>query len=70
LELVPYMFILGGREAEQGKVAVRDRLQGDLGAMPLAEAIARLQEEIRAKTLRQVVKTAADLGHGKTENTY
>ena len=39
LELIPYMFVIGGREAEEGKVAVRDRLEGDLGAMPLAAAI-------------------------------
>ena len=40
---------LGGREAEEGQVAVRDRLEGDLGAMPLAAAIARLQAEIRGQ---------------------
>ena len=34
LELIPYMFVLGGREAETGQVALRDRLEGDLGAMP------------------------------------
>ena len=34
LELIPYMFVIGGREADEGKVAVRDRLEGDLGAMP------------------------------------
>ncbi len=39
LELIPYMFVIGGREADEGKVAVRDRLEGDLGAMPLAAAI-------------------------------
>ncbi len=53
LELIPYMFVIGGREAEEGKVSVRDRLEGDLGAMPLAAAIEKLQAEIRAKTLRQ-----------------
>ena len=31
LELIPYMFVVGGREAEEGKVAVRDRIDGDLG---------------------------------------
>jgi threonyl-tRNA synthetase len=70
LELIPYMFVLGGREAEEGKVAVRDRLQGDLGAMPLAEAIAKLQAEIRAKTVRQIVKGSAGLGNADGENTY
>ena len=56
LELIPYMFVIGGREAAEGKVALRDRLEGDLGAMPLAEAIERLQTEIRAKTVRKVAK--------------
>jgi threonyl-tRNA synthetase len=56
LELVPYMFVIGGREADEGKVALRDRLEGDLGAMPLAAAIERLQAEIRAKTLRKAAK--------------
>ncbi len=53
LELIPYMFVVGGREAEEGKVAVRDRIAGDLGAMPLAAAIERLRAEIQAKTIRQ-----------------
>ncbi len=52
LELIPYMFVLGGREMEQATVAVRDRLEGDLGAMPLAEAIGKLTAEIEAKTVR------------------
>ena len=50
------MFVIGGREAEEGKVAVRDRIEGDLGAMPLAAAIERLQAEIKAKTIRKTVK--------------
>ncbi len=53
LELIPYMFVIGGREAEEGKVAVRDRLDGDIGAMPLAAAVEKLLAEIRAKTLRR-----------------
>ncbi len=52
LALVPYMLVIGGREAEEGKVAVRDRIEGDLGAMPLAAAIEKFQAEIKAKTLR------------------
>jgi threonyl-tRNA synthetase len=52
LELIPYMFVLGGREMEQGTVAVRDRLKGDLGAMPLEEAVGKLKAEIEAKTVR------------------
>jgi threonyl-tRNA synthetase len=53
LDLVPYMFVIGGREAQEGQVSVRDRLEGDLGAMPLAAAVDKLQAEIRAKTVRR-----------------
>ncbi|MBN2577936.1 MAG: threonine--tRNA ligase [Pirellulales bacterium] len=56
LELIPYMFVLGAREAAEGKVAVRDRLAGDLGAMPLEEAVDKLQAEIQNKTIRHVAK--------------
>ena len=65
LELIPYMLVLGGREAESGQVALRDRLEGDLGAMPLEAAIARLQAEIAAKTIRRAVKAAVDLGRNQ-----
>jgi threonyl-tRNA synthetase len=64
------MFVIGGREAEEGKVAVRDRLLGDLGAMPVEEAIAKLQTEIREKTIRHVVKGSAGLGHKTEANAY
>jgi threonyl-tRNA synthetase len=56
LELIPYMFVIGGREAEEGKVAVRDRIEGDLGAMPLPAAIERLRAEVAAKTVRRTAK--------------
>ncbi len=52
LELIPYMFVVGGREAEQETVAVRDRREGDLGAMSFDDALARLQKEIAEKTIR------------------
>ena len=37
---VPYMLIIGDREAEQGAVAVRLRTEADLGAVPVDEFIA------------------------------
>ena len=70
LELVPYMFVLGGREAETGQVTLRDRLEGDLGAMPLEAAITRLKGEIQAKTIRRVVRGSAGLGHRKDAEGY
>jgi threonyl-tRNA synthetase len=51
LEMIPYMLVVGGREMESGAVAVRDRRRGDLGSVPIAEAIAKFREEIAAKTL-------------------
>jgi threonyl-tRNA synthetase len=59
LDLIPYMFIVGPKEAEAGAVAVRDRIEGDLGPMPLEAAMAKLREEIEARTVRQVAKSAA-----------
>jgi threonyl-tRNA synthetase len=56
LELIPYMFVVGEKDRENGTVAVRDRLEGDLGAMSIPEAIAKLRAEIDAKTVRQVVE--------------
>ncbi|MCS7306375.1 MAG: threonine--tRNA ligase [Thermoguttaceae bacterium] len=53
LEMVPYMFIVGSREAEQGSVSVRDRIQGDLGPMSLQTAIDKLQQEIAQKLYRK-----------------
>lgn len=54
LELIPYMFVVGPRDSEQQTVSVRDRLEGDLGAMPVEQALARLREEIASRQVRQV----------------
>jgi len=48
-EKVPYMFVIGGQEAENKMVAVRNRKEGDCGTMTLEAAIAKLEEEIRTK---------------------
>ena len=37
LQKIPFMLVCGDREMEEGKVAVRERSRGDIGAMPLAE---------------------------------
>jgi threonyl-tRNA synthetase len=46
LEKVPYMLILGGKEAEAATVSVRHRSKGDLGPRPLAQFVADLRQEI------------------------
>lgn len=47
LEKLPYMFVVGENEQSSGSLSVRKRGEGDLGAKPVAEMIAALQEEIR-----------------------
>ncbi len=70
LELIPYMFVVGPRDAEQGTVSVRDRIEGDLGSMPLATAIDKLQEEVRTKRVRQVAKSKAPLTESVASHEY
>ncbi|MBL9123313.1 MAG: threonine--tRNA ligase [Planctomycetaceae bacterium] len=65
LKLTPYMFVIGGREAEENAVSIRDRIDGDLGSLPLAAAIAKLREEVAARKVRQIVKSSVSLGEGK-----
>jgi threonyl-tRNA synthetase len=50
MDKIPYMFVLGDKEAENGTVAVRGR-KGDLGTMSVDEIIAKLMEEIRTKAI-------------------
>jgi threonyl-tRNA synthetase len=54
LELIPYMLVVGEKDAAAGTVTVRDRIEGDLGAMSIPAALAKLQAEVQAKTVRQV----------------
>jgi threonyl-tRNA synthetase len=44
---IPYMLIVGDREAEAGEVSVRLRSEEDMGAMPLEGFIAQAQEAVR-----------------------
>ncbi|MGB2500569.1 MAG: threonine--tRNA ligase [Mariniblastus sp.] len=53
LEMIPYMMIVGPRDAENGTVSIRDRIDGDLGAIPVEEAIAKFQSEVAEKTVRR-----------------
>ncbi|EHM10198.1 threonyl-tRNA synthetase [Thermanaerovibrio velox DSM 12556] len=46
---VPYMLVIGGKEAESSTVAVRHRVNGDLGAMSLESLKAVLDREFRPR---------------------
>ncbi len=47
LQKVPYLLVVGDRERETGAVSVRTRSGEDLGSMPLAGFVERLETEIR-----------------------
>ncbi len=53
MDKIPYMLILGAREAEQGTVSVRSRTAGDLGVMRLEELVGRLREEVASKAVSE-----------------
>ena len=50
IQKIPYMLIVGDRESETGKVAVRTREEKDLGAMLIQEFIDKLKREIELKS--------------------
>ncbi len=70
LELIPYMLVVGPRDAENQTVSVRDRIAGDLGAMPLAELIDRLRQEVADRTIRQSFSTDAGLSERAESHEY
>ena len=51
LQKVPYMLVVGDREAAEDAVSVRSRAKGDLGARPLDQFTADALAEVAAKTL-------------------
>ena len=51
LQKIPYMLVIGGKEAEAGTVAVRHRSKGDLGPRPLDEFVADLKKEIDSRAI-------------------
>jgi threonyl-tRNA synthetase len=52
LKKIPFMLVIGEREAEAGTVAVRDRVKGDTGAVPVAEFSARLKSLVESRALQ------------------
>jgi threonyl-tRNA synthetase len=51
LQKIPYMLVVGAKEAEAGTASVRHRSKGDLGPKPLADVVAALQEEVASRAL-------------------
>ena len=51
LEKVPYIVIVGDREAAKEAVSVRKKGKGDIGIMGINEFIGKLEEEVRNKNI-------------------
>jgi threonyl-tRNA synthetase len=51
MQKIPYMLVVGPKEAEAGTVSVRHRSKGDLGPRPLADVVSSLQEEISSRAI-------------------
>src|SRR5580700_4519049 len=49
LQKIPYMLVVGDREAQEGSVSVRNRKHGDLGAQKVEEFVAGIQRLIDSK---------------------
>ena len=47
VEKIPYMIIIGDKDVENGVVSVRDRSQGDIGAMTYEEFLALIKKDIK-----------------------
>src|SRR5437667_2618631 len=51
IQKIPYMLVVGGKEAEAGTVSVRHRSKGDLGPKPLADFVDSLQKEVESRSI-------------------
>jgi threonyl-tRNA synthetase len=55
MQKVPYLIVVGDKEAKANAVAVRARGGVDLGVMPIEDFIARLQQDVSQKVGPQPV---------------
>ena len=50
LQKIPYMLVVGAKEAQAGTASVRHRSKGDLGPKPLAEVVETLEREVASRS--------------------
>jgi threonyl-tRNA synthetase len=53
LQKIPYMLVIGDREAEAGQVAVRNRKHGDQGAVAVDDFVHRLTDLVNSRSLEE-----------------
>jgi threonyl-tRNA synthetase len=54
MQKIPFMLVIGGREAESGSVAVRQRNGQDLGAIKTEEFLSQIKDLINTKSLNLI----------------
>lgn len=70
LELIPYMAVIGPREAETQTIALRDRIDGELGTKPVEEVFELLAQEVLTRKIRQTAKpNVASAAQAEPEST-
>lgn len=52
LEKIPYMLLAGDKDMEDGMISVRDRRDGDLGAMSLDSFLEKILSEVESRVIR------------------
>ncbi|HCL00958.1 MAG TPA: threonine--tRNA ligase, partial [Lachnoclostridium phytofermentans] len=57
LDRVPYMLVVGQKEAEEGLVSVRSRYLGDEGQKKVSDFVDAICKEIRTKEIRKIEVT-------------
>jgi threonyl-tRNA synthetase len=58
LQKIPYMLVIGDREAADGAVAVRHRTEGDLGSRSIQDFVQIAADEVRARRRESAVRPA------------
>ncbi|NLG92975.1 MAG: threonine--tRNA ligase [Clostridiales bacterium] len=51
LQKIPYMLIIGDKEAQENTVSVRSRKDGDIGSMPIDAFLAKAAEQVATKAI-------------------
>lgn len=70
LELVPYLFVVGPRDAEDETVSIRDRIEGEIGALKIPAAISRLKDEVATRAVRQKFSGSSAIRERTVNNEY
>jgi threonyl-tRNA synthetase len=51
LRKIPYMLVVGDRERDRGKVAVRERRAGDVGSLEIDDFTDRLRHQVKSRSM-------------------